>query len=143
EQVIGRRMEDVVPPPNHQLVRGKFRQVIESRVSVLYEETAELPAGRRFGEITLAPVLSPKGAVTHILGAIKDVTAHREAELAQGRDAMLLANVRDSIIVTDPEGIVTYWNDGATRLFGWTAEEMVGRLYTDRFVNSEAKAVVA
>ena len=48
-----------------------------------------------------------------------------EAELA--RDALLLANVRDSVIVTDMDGIVTYWNEGATRLFGWRAEEMVGR----------------
>jgi PAS domain S-box-containing protein len=41
--------------------------------------------------------------------------------------------VRDSVVVTDPEGVVTYWNEGATRLFGWAAEEMVGRHYADRF----------
>ena len=44
-----------------------------------------------------------------------------------------LLNVRDSVVVTDLEGIVTYWNEGATRLFGWTAEEMLGRHYAERF----------
>ncbi len=49
------------------------------------------------------------------------------AEEALARDAMLLTNVRDSVIVTDLAGNVTYWNDGATHLFGWTAEEMIGK----------------
>ena len=49
------------------------------------------------------------------------------------RDALLLANVHDAVVVTDLDGVVTYWNEGATRLFGWTAEEMVGRPYADRF----------
>ena len=30
-------------------------------------------------------------------------------------------------------GVVTYWNEGAARLFGWTADEMLGRPYADRF----------
>jgi two-component system cell cycle sensor histidine kinase/response regulator CckA len=57
------------------------------------------------------------------------------------RDALLLANVRDSVIVVDLEGMVTYWNAGATRVFGWTAEEMVGRPMADRFP-SEVRASV-
>ena len=34
--------------------------------------------------------------------------------------------------MTDLSGFVTYWNEGATRLFGWTAGEMLGRPYADR-----------
>jgi two-component system, cell cycle sensor histidine kinase and response regulator CckA len=49
------------------------------------------------------------------------------------RDALVLANVWDSVIVTDLAGIVTYWNKGATKLFGWSADEMLGRHYADRF----------
>ncbi|MEQ9409502.1 MAG: PAS domain-containing protein [Fuerstiella sp.] len=49
------------------------------------------------------------------------------------RDALVLANVQDAAIVTDTEGIVTFWNEGATRLFGWTADEMIGRHYADRY----------
>ena len=45
----------------------------------------------------------------------------------------MLASVRDSVVVTNPHGVVTYWNAGATQLFGWTAEEMLGRNYADRF----------
>ncbi|WPP53254.1 PAS domain S-box protein [Catalinimonas niigatensis] len=40
--------------------------------------------------------------------------------------ALVLGNVQDSIIVTDPEGIITYWHKAATELFGYTEEEMLG-----------------
>ena len=58
------------------------------------------------------------------------------------RDAMVLANVSDSVIATDLEGIITFWNEGATRLFGWTAAEMVGRPYADRFPEPERSWIV-
>src|SRR5262249_28211855 len=72
----------------------------------------------------------------HIIGASKvarDITERKRAREVLARDALLLASVRDSVVVTDLDGIVTYWNEGATRLFGWTAEEMMGRRYADRF----------
>jgi PAS domain S-box-containing protein len=47
---------------------------------------------------------------------------------AQARwQALILHNVRQSIIVTDLDGTITYWNAGATALFGYTAAEMRGR----------------
>lgn len=49
----------------------------------------------------------------------------------------MLAQVNDAVVVIDLKGVVTFWNEGATQLFGWTAEEMVGRLYADRFVEPE------
>jgi two-component system CheB/CheR fusion protein len=64
---------------------------------------------------------------------VRDLLAARERQAeALRRDALLLAGVRDSVIVTDLEGVITYWNEGATRLFGWTAQEMLGRPLTDR-----------
>lgn len=42
--------------------------------------------------------------------------------------AAILAELRDAVVVTDLDGRVTYWNDGATTLFGWTAEEMLGQV---------------
>lgn len=41
--------------------------------------------------------------------------------------ATILDNVRDSIIVTDLEGKVIFWNTGATHLFGYSAQEMLGK----------------
>jgi len=41
--------------------------------------------------------------------------------------AMLLDNVRDAVVVWDMTGRITYWNPAAVALFGWSAEERLGR----------------
>ncbi len=73
------------------------------------------------------------GAVARWIGTWTDIHDQKTAAAALARDAQILANVRDSVVVTDPDGTVIYWNEGATRLFGWTAAEMLGRGYADRF----------
>ncbi len=61
----------------------------------------------------------------------------RQAKRMLTRDSQLLASVQDSTYVTNIDGIVTYWNTGATRLYGWTAEEMLGQPLVSRFPESE------
>jgi PAS domain S-box-containing protein len=41
--------------------------------------------------------------------------------------AGLLEAIRESVIYTDLEGRICYWNEGATRIFGYSAEEMLGQ----------------
>jgi PAS domain S-box-containing protein len=49
--------------------------------------------------------------------------------------ANILHNVRDAIIVTNLQGTISYWNEGATQIFGYQPEEMLGQtpalLYPD------------
>src|SRR4051794_14275021 len=50
-----------------------------------------------------------------------------ESEVAQRRLALIVESSEDAILSKDRDGIVTSWNAGAERLYGWTAEEAVGR----------------
>ena len=89
-----------------------------------------------------APLLGADGGPTGWMGTWTDIDDRRRAEERHERDARLLANVRDSIIVTDANGIVTYWNAAATRMLGWTAEEMCGQPLLNRFP-AEARSFVS
>lgn len=40
--------------------------------------------------------------------------------------AQLVHGLADAVIICDPDGIITYWNDAASRVFGWTDDEAVG-----------------
>ncbi|HVT34865.1 MAG TPA: PAS domain S-box protein, partial [Nevskiaceae bacterium] len=81
DQVIGRPMEEVMPSlSNHAKVRAQYQRAIEARRAIVYEEIADLPAGQKYGEIHLIPIFKEDGPVTHILGAIKDITDQRRAQ---------------------------------------------------------------
>jgi PAS domain S-box-containing protein len=67
-----------------------------------------------------------------MLGTTQDIDTRKRAEYALARDAALLARVEDSIICTDAQGLITYWNKGAEQLYGWTSAELLGHPLTDR-----------
>ena len=62
-----------------------------------------------------------------VLGCQLDLTERNRAEEDRGRLAAIVQSSDDAIIGKTLAGIVTSWNEGARRLFGYTAEEMVGQ----------------
>ncbi|MCY1017860.1 sensor histidine kinase [Pyxidicoccus sp. MSG2] len=59
--------------------------------------------------------------------------------------AIILGNVRDSVVVTDLHGRITHWNHGAEHLFGYTSGEMLGettaRLYPEQDLAEAARDI--
>ncbi len=87
------------------------------------------------------------GRAVRMVGGITDLTARKEAEERLREQAALLDRAQDAILVRDLEHRVTYWNKSAERLYGWTAEEVLGRavtelLYADTSVFQAATAHV-
>jgi PAS domain S-box-containing protein len=56
----------------------------------------------------------------------RDVTQHHESDLIPRRLAAIVDSSDDAIIGKDLNGIITSWNQGAERIFGYSAEEMIG-----------------
>ena len=102
--------------------------------------------GRHF----LARFLPYRTADDKISGAVLtfiDVTALRQAEekvrAGEERMRVVAETTRDfAIITTDEDGLVTAWNIGATRLFGWSEDEMRGRPLDETFTESDRQAGV-
>ena len=49
------------------------------------------------------------------------------AQLTNDDLADLVRQLADAVVVADSDGVITFWNDAATRIFGWSAAEAVGR----------------
>jgi len=60
-------------------------------------------------------------------GFIRDITDRKKHEARLRQQADLLDRVAEAIMVRDRDDRITYWNKGAERMYGWTAEEVRGR----------------
>ena len=69
-----------------------------------------------------------------VLVLTMDRTAQRRAEERVREQASMLNLAADAIMVREIGGRVLFWNKGAERLYGWTAEEAVGKSVLDLFV---------
>jgi PAS domain S-box-containing protein len=65
-----------------------------------------------------------------LLGILQDVTERKRAEETQQRLAAIIESSDDAIVGKDLHGIVTSWNLGAEKMFGYTAHEMEGQPIT-------------
>src|SRR5436305_13315105 len=64
------------------MVLEKYREAVEQKTIVSWEETSDFPNGRLVGEVAVAPVFDNKGACTHLVGTVHDITERKYAESA-------------------------------------------------------------
>ena len=71
-------------------------------------------------------VLAVEGKNTGRVWSYRDVTERHLAEITSRQLAAIVASSDDAIVGKNLNSIVTSWNFGAERIFGYTAEEMIG-----------------
>jgi len=77
--------------------------------------------------LTTSPVKDTSGNTVQILLLRRDITEHKQFNAMALRLAAIVDSSEDAIVGKDDHGIVTSWNRGAEKIFGYTAEEMIGR----------------
>src|SRR5262249_2354805 len=95
------------------------------------EAVAERPNGTRIPFIPYpTPLFDASGRLTGAVILLVDISERRRTEHDKQRLAAIVDSSDDAIISKDLSGIVTSWNPGAERLFGYAAEEMIGKSVT-------------
>ncbi|MCA1592041.1 MAG: PAS domain S-box protein [Acidobacteria bacterium] len=78
------------------------------------------------------------GALLRIIGTSQDVTEHNKVERKLKDQAEMLDLAQDAIVIRRFEDrIITFWNKGAERLYGWTASEAIGRCIADLYYKDQ------
>ncbi len=121
-QLEGRRLLDVLPgnKTNSELF-ARYVQVVETGrphdIEIAYEAD-DIQGWFR----NMAVKLGDGVAVSFY-----DITERKRSERQLGYQAFLLANVSDAVFAFDQDLRITLWNRGAEALYGWKAEEAIGR----------------
>ncbi len=130
EELTGQPVEVLVPDafrPSHPVLRAGY--VVDPRPRQM-GEGLELAGSRRDGstfpaEISLSAIETGEGIL--VMAAVRDVTERREAAATAARLASIIQSSHDAVIGESLDRVITSWNPGAQRLYGYPAAEMIGR----------------
>jgi PAS domain S-box-containing protein len=72
-----------------------------------------------------------QGNPIRVVGSHTDISDRRASEAKIREQAALLDIATDAILLRDLDNRILYWNQGAERLYGWSAEEVIGKKSTE------------
>jgi PAS domain S-box-containing protein len=95
------------------------------------EAVAERPDGVRTPFIPYpTPLRDADGRLVGAVNMLIDISDRRDAEWAAQRLSAIVESAQDAILAKDLNGVITSWNAGAQRLFGYVADEVIGKPVT-------------
>jgi PAS domain S-box-containing protein len=122
---------DVVAPEGHETLQRHMADILRSggvppeEYDIVKRDGSTYPA-----TVYARPILGANKPVG-MRGVTIDITQRKRAEEALRESEVtfrsIMASAQDGIIAIDNEGKVTLWNEAATRIFGWEADEAIGR----------------
>jgi PAS domain S-box-containing protein len=128
EEMIGSPITRLIPPELREEETRILAEVRAGRRVEHFETVRRTKSGKRiFVSITVSPVRDASGAVIGASKVARDITAQKAAERMGGVLAAIVQSSDDAIISTDLDGHVLSWNPAAERLYGYPAEDMIGK----------------
>ncbi|MDR5740344.1 PAS domain S-box protein [Caballeronia sp. LZ016] len=132
QEVMNQDLALFIVPERHRAAhRAGLTRYLATGEARVIDTRVELPAKRRDGseftaELTISEVWYE--GQRQFTCFIHDITDRLRATEANHRLRLLIDSVSDyAIYMLDPNGIVRSWNDGAHALYGYTADEAIGR----------------
>ena len=125
-----------IPADDRRRVEDAVQRALDTGCAYALDHRIKLPDGAvRVLRHQGAPRFSPSGAAIGLAGALQDVTPLRAAEAASHRSQQMLAGMLkispEAIVVADSQARIILFSAGAEAMFGYSAEEALGRSVED------------
>jgi len=126
-EIIGKPMEKFVDPRD-QAQLSRQRRLRKDGESGQYDCRYVRKDGSELWVIASeAPMIGPEGEFEGATALMTDITERKNWELELARLAAIVESSEDAIVSKDMNGVVTSWNASAERIYGWKAEEIIGK----------------
>ncbi len=122
-ELIGKNYWDEFPEARGTPFADAYLHALETQAPILLEDYYA-PWDRWF-ENRIYP---SRGGISILF---TEITERKKLEEQLRYQAHLLSNINDAIMATDKDDILTAWNQGAQKIYGWTADQALGRSSLD------------
>jgi PAS domain S-box-containing protein len=129
DAVMGKSVYDLVAPEDRDRFRDFHARICRGEKAALEFDIVGLQGHRYQMESHAAPLRHVDGTTVH-LAITRDVTERKKAERASLLLSAIVESSDDAIISKDLNAVITSWNKGAERMFGYTAAEAIGQPVT-------------
>jgi PAS domain S-box-containing protein len=124
-RIINEQTRRAVEDPVNKVLRKGIIVGLANHSVLIAKDGREMPI-----DDSAAPIRDEEGTIAGVVLVFRDVTETRRAIEARLRLAAIVESSEDAIISKNLDGIVTSWNRGAEHLYGYSAEEMIGKPLT-------------
>jgi PAS domain S-box-containing protein len=128
DEVVGRPITILLPPDRRQ-EEDEILKTLRAGHRIDHFETERLTKdGRRIQvSLSVSPIANSEGKIIGAAKVARDTTIASEAAVLRSRVAAIVDSADDAIVGKDLNGTIISWNAGAERMFGYTADEIVGK----------------
>jgi len=128
EEMVGQPILRLIPLELHD-EEARILQRLRAGERIEHYETVRLTKqGNRVPvSLTISPVRDAKGRIVGASKIARDISEQKRLSELQQRMAAIVESSADAIISKDLNGIIRSWNSGAERIFGYTADEIIGQ----------------
>lgn len=129
DELVGKSAFTLIHPDDTPAIARVFAELISGDAESHQMEFRYRQKDGRYRTLgaTGSVLTNENGIATGVIAISRDITELREMTRRLEFQAHLLATVGDAIVATDLGGGVVFWNAAAERLYGWTAQEALGR----------------
>lgn len=141
EELVGTDSFADIHPEDRERIRAVFAGTVATGVGQRVEYRLQGRDGAlRNIESQGSVVRDADGRIVNVVVVSRDITEWRQIEARLREQAELLERAQDAIFVRGLDQRVTYWNQGAERLYGWLRQEIVGRKASELLYRKESPA---
>jgi PAS domain S-box-containing protein len=128
EELLARTFQDLTHPEDLEADLALVRQVLAGQAPTYSLEKRYVRKDQAIApaHLTVSLVRDSAGQPEHFISVIEDITARKRAEATTAQLAAIVHFSEDAILGLSLDGLITSWNAGAQKVFGYAATEMIG-----------------